>query len=180
MVKMFFKKLLWFSHNKERNLAIYNNVDEPWGHYITWNKSDRDIPHDLTYTWSLKWTHAKSFQLCPTFCNSVDCSSPVSSVHKILQAEYWSGLPFPSPDWTRSSCSFCIAGGFFTTESLGKPHTHLHKLNSEIQGTYSWLSEMGFVGEMDEDGQKLQASSYNINKSWAWWIKLVIILYYIF
>ena len=27
----------------------------------------------------------------------MDCSPPVSSVHGILQQEYWSGLPFPSP-----------------------------------------------------------------------------------
>ena len=27
----------------------------------------------------------------------MDCSPPGSSVHGILQAEYWSGLPFPSP-----------------------------------------------------------------------------------
>ena len=90
------KKNLWFSHNKERNPAIYNNVDEPWGHYITWNKSDRDISHDLTYMWSLKHTHAKSLQLCPTFCNSMDCSPPVSSVHRILQARIleWITIPF--------------------------------------------------------------------------------------
>ena len=95
MVKIL-KKKLWFSHNKERNPAIYNNVDEPWGHYITWNKSDRDISHDLTYMWSLKHTHAKSLQLCPTFCNSMDCSPPVSSVHRILQATIleWITIPF--------------------------------------------------------------------------------------
>ena len=27
----------------------------------------------------------------------MDCSRPGSSVHGILQAEYWSGLPCPSP-----------------------------------------------------------------------------------
>ena len=27
----------------------------------------------------------------------MDCSSSVFSVHGILQQEYWSGLPFPSP-----------------------------------------------------------------------------------
>ena len=41
-------------------------------------------------------------QLCLTFCDSMDCSLPGSSVHGILQArilrsEYWSGLLFPSP-----------------------------------------------------------------------------------
>lgn len=65
------------------------------------------------------------------------------------------------------SVSPALATGFFTTESLGKPHTHAHKLSSEIQGTDLWLPEMGFVGEMDKDSQKLQASSYKINKTWA-------------
>ena len=38
-------------------------------------------------------------QLCLTLCNPMDCSPPGSSVHGISQArmlewEYWSGLPF--------------------------------------------------------------------------------------
>ena len=37
-------------------------------------------------------------QSCPTLCNPMDCSSPGSSVHGILQAKNWSGLPFPSPN----------------------------------------------------------------------------------
>ena len=37
-------------------------------------------------------------QSCPTLCNSTDCSLPASSVHGILQQEYWSGLPLPSPE----------------------------------------------------------------------------------
>ena len=36
-------------------------------------------------------------QLCPTFCNPMHCSLPVSSVHGSLQQVYWSGLPFPFP-----------------------------------------------------------------------------------
>ena len=36
-------------------------------------------------------------QSCPTLCDPVDCSPPGSSVQGILQ-EYWSGLPFPSPE----------------------------------------------------------------------------------
>ena len=122
------KELLWFISNKERNPAIYDNVDEPWGHYIKWNKSDRDIPHDLTYIWSLKHTHAKSLQSCSTLCNSMECSPPVSSVHGILQARTlgWVTIPFSRGsfqprDWTQFSHSFCTAGRFFTTGSLGKP-----------------------------------------------------------
>ena len=40
---------------------------------------------------------AKSLQLCPTLCNPMDYSLPGSSVHGILQAEYWSGLLCPPP-----------------------------------------------------------------------------------
>ena len=36
-------------------------------------------------------------QSCLTFCDSIDCSPPGSSIHGIFQARYWSGLPFPSP-----------------------------------------------------------------------------------
>ena len=36
-------------------------------------------------------------QLCPTLCNPMDYSPLCSSVHGILQQEYWSGLPFPAP-----------------------------------------------------------------------------------
>ena len=36
-------------------------------------------------------------QSCPTLCDLMECGPPGSSVHRILQAEYWSGLPFLSP-----------------------------------------------------------------------------------
>ena len=36
-------------------------------------------------------------QSCQTLCEPMDCNPPGSSVHGILQAKYWSGLPFPSP-----------------------------------------------------------------------------------
>ena len=34
---------------------------------------------------------------CLTLCNPMDHSPPGSSIHGILQQEYWSGLPCPSP-----------------------------------------------------------------------------------
>ena len=39
-----------FSHKKEGNLAICDNMNEPWEHYVKWNKSDRErqILYDLT------------------------------------------------------------------------------------------------------------------------------------
>ena len=34
----------------------------------------------------------------PTFCDSMDGSPPGSSAHGFPRQEYWSGLPFPSPE----------------------------------------------------------------------------------
>ena len=36
----------------------------------------------------------------------MDCSPPGSSVHGILRQEYWSGLPFPSPNAENKRCQF--------------------------------------------------------------------------
>ena len=41
---------------------------------------------------------ARSHQSCPTLCNPMDCSLPVSSVHEFSRQENWSGLPFPSSE----------------------------------------------------------------------------------
>ena len=40
---------------------------------------------------------AKSLQSCLTLCDPIDSSLPGSTVPGILQQEYWSGLPLPSP-----------------------------------------------------------------------------------
>ena len=39
----------------------------------------------------------KVIQSCPILCDPLVCNFPGSSDHEILQAKYWSGLPFPSP-----------------------------------------------------------------------------------
>ena len=51
-------------------------------------------------------------QLCPTLCNPMGCSPPVSSVHGILQARIleWEAIPFSRGsswprDWTCLSCT---------------------------------------------------------------------------
>ena len=45
-----------FRHKIGGNPAIYDNIDEPWGHYVKWNKSykERQILHDFTYIGYLK------------------------------------------------------------------------------------------------------------------------------
>ena len=59
--------------------------------------------------------NAKLIHLCPTLCDSMDCSLPSSSVHGILQERIlkWVAIPFliPPRDQTRVSH---IAGRFFT------------------------------------------------------------------
>ena len=62
--------------------------------------------------------HVLVTQLCPTFCNLMDCNPPGSSVHGILQARILEWVAMPSSrrssqlrDWTQVSW---IARGFFT------------------------------------------------------------------
>ena len=67
-------------------------------------------------------------QLCPTLCDPVNCSPPGSSVHGILQARIleWAAIsscrdpPDPGIE-PMSPVSPVLAGGFFTTEPVGKP-----------------------------------------------------------
>ena len=62
-----------------------------------------------------------SCSVLSTLCDPTDCSPP------IYRQEYWNGLPFPSsgdlPNPGIELMSPSLAGGFFTTESLGNsPH----------------------------------------------------------
>ena len=60
----------------------------------------------------LVYTCAKSLQMCPTLCIPLDCSLSGSSVHGILQARYWNGLPCPPPGdlptQGSNSCLLCL------------------------------------------------------------------------
>ena len=67
-------------------------------------------------------------QLCLTLCDPMDCSPPHFSVQGILQARIleWIAMPFSKGsslprDQTNVSCTACMAGGFSTTEPLGRP-----------------------------------------------------------
>ena len=85
------------------------------------------IYHNFKIPWKL-WCNvcvcANSLNLCPILWDPMYCSLPGSSVHGILQARILKWVATPSSrgssprDW---ACSFCIAGGFFTTEPLEKP-----------------------------------------------------------
>ena len=45
-----------FSHEKEGNPAICNNINKAWRHYIKWNMSGREgqLLYDLICMWNLK------------------------------------------------------------------------------------------------------------------------------
>ena len=66
-------------------------------------------------------------QSCLTLCGFVDCSLLGSSVLGILQARLpgWVTVPYSRdlPDSGIEPTSPALAGGFFTTEPLGKPST---------------------------------------------------------
>ena len=81
----------------------------------------------LRLTFNTSVVHCVCAQTHLTLCDPRDYSLPGPSVHDILQTRIQSGLPFPPPpgssqprNGTLKSCVSCIAGGFFTTEPLGK------------------------------------------------------------
>ena len=50
-------------HKKEQNFAICSDMDGLGGHYVKWNKSDRErqMLYDITYTWNLRIQQISEF-----------------------------------------------------------------------------------------------------------------------
>ena len=75
---------------------------------------------------------AKSLQLCLTLCDPVDCDSPGSSVHGILQARILEWVAMPSSRGSsrprdRTCVSYVSRIGrqvFFTTSATWEAHIH--------------------------------------------------------
>ena len=69
--------------------------------------------------------HAQSLQSCQILCDLMDRNLPASSVHGIFQAripESVAMLPSRESSQPRDQTWIsCIAGGFFTAKSPGKP-----------------------------------------------------------
>ena len=83
-------------------------------------------------------------QLCPTLCNSMDCSSPDSSVHRILQARKleWVAISFsrgssPPRDWTLASC---IAVILYCLSHQGNLYLNYHLRIILPQGSANFVS----------------------------------------
>ena len=76
---------------------------------------------------------AKSFQLYLTLRDPMDYSSPVSSVHGIIQARIveWVVMPFsrgffPTQGWKLNLLSPALADGFFTTSTTWEAPERCH------------------------------------------------------
>ena len=84
---------------------------------------------------------------CLTLCNPMNYSPPSSPVHGVLQQEYWTGLPFPSPGDLPGSgvepISPALAGGFFTPEPPGIHFIKIKLQSSESRNRAS--SDMGDI-----------------------------------
>ena len=67
----------------------------------------------------------QSLNRAQLFYSLTDCSHEASLFTGFSRQEYWSGLPFAPPgdlpDPGVKHVSPALAGGFFTTESPGKP-----------------------------------------------------------
>ena len=82
-------------------------------------------------------------QLCQTLCDSLDCSSPGSSVMRFPRQEYRSGLPFPSlgdlpnpgteplsPVWQADSLPLSHQGSPHTVNPFQTQHRNTLKVQS--------------------------------------------------
>ena len=93
---------------------------------------------------------AQSLQSCPTLYDPMNYSLPVSSVHGILQARILQCVAMPSsresfdPGIEPVSFIFCIAGGFFTTEPLGKPRIRYRAWQINLSCLFLTLSSVEF------------------------------------
>ena len=88
----------------------------------------------------IKWKWVS--QSCPTLCDSMDCSPPDSSVHRILQARILEWVAMPSSrrssqprDWTQVSH---IAGGFFIVWATWEAQEYLEWVAYPFSRGFSW------------------------------------------
>ena len=75
-------------------------------------------------------------QSCSTLSDPMDCSLPGSSVHGFSRQEYWSGVPFSSPNYSHNLRQ--ITSSLWTSKSSS--HKVLMKTNWENTGLPWWLS----------------------------------------
>ena len=113
--------------------------------YSPWSDKELDTTDWLTPSlshFSLYTCYVLAAQSRLTLCDPVDCSTPGSSIHGILQVRIleWVATPFSrrssqSREQTQVSC---IAGGFFTIWTTREtPHNIIYLAKPKID--YSWV-----------------------------------------
>ena len=114
----------------KRDTHLLLNLNLPdFIHSLIWFHLHQYIHYNFIHL-KIVWTYvcAQPCDLNHCLCDPMDCRPPGSSVHGFSRQEYWSALPFPPPGdlpnpriECRSPVSPVLGGGFFTTESPGKP-----------------------------------------------------------
>ena len=93
------------------------------------------------------WVHAQSLQLCPTLCNSMDCSPRGSSIHRILQGRILEWVAKPSTGGLLNQMikpkSPASAGRFLTTEPPGKSSSSPLVLGNSRNWRKVWWESRG-------------------------------------
>ena len=83
--------------------------------------------HQKAITWIWKWSENEVAQLCPTLCDSTECSLPGSSIHGIFPARIleWVVISFSrGSSWPRGwTWVSHIAGKLFTVWATGESPT---------------------------------------------------------
>ena len=102
---------LWLRHEKEWNLAICDNMDEPWECYTKWNKSEEKDKYHTNTIWSCMLgsciSHVRLFVTFELFMglivhgiiiHGIMNNNPMAPLlMEFPRQEPWSGLSFPSP-----------------------------------------------------------------------------------
>ena len=113
---------MWSS--KDVHILIPEFVNTAHGERGYMDMTEDTVMDKLSWIMYVK-VKVKSLKSCPTLCDPVDCSLPGFSVHGILRARYWSGLPFPSPgdfpDPGIEPGSPALEADALTSEPPGKP-----------------------------------------------------------
>ena len=94
---------------------------------------------------SVSCVYAQSYQ---TLHDPMDCSPPGFSVHGVFKARIQKGVAIstsrgysPPRARTQVSCIYCIAGGFFTTESSGKPRISVYLATQWVETSCFYLAQ---------------------------------------
>ena len=135
---------VWFISLKPNTLSVH-----PWCHkqqdfIFSWLSNIPLCMYIYTHIYVCVCVYifcAKSFQSCPTLCNSMDYSPPSSSVHGIFQARIlkWVAISFyRGSSWPRGQTWVSCIGSWilYQLSHLGSPFLFLYGCRQMYTGMY--------------------------------------------